>query len=328
MLNLDETIQTRDLARLGKRLHEMWEDQRAFNLLLRQPPKDEQELAEQARDFVVYTESEMHELLRTLPWKKHRNVSIPENKAHMHEEGIDTLKCVMSLLQIIGIETLDQLVDVYWSKTAVVRQRYREEWKTKIEDRCIIVDIDNVICDYIGGMILWLSENTHLSVATLNRLRNSRPYIDAEAVGVPNDLWQTWKHRFRTTGAKRHLPVFSEAVLFLQRMRMDGVQIVLLTSRPIDRYPNIFTDTVLCLDNNRVPYDYIWWSTDKGERILQMEGFRERVLFAIDDDKRYIDQFSSIGVPSFWLQRHGEQHREITPLITAINSLNEIHPFD
>lgn len=322
------------MADIGTRLHEMWEDQRAFNLLLRQPPKTEDEMAEQVRDFILFTESELHELLRALPWKKHRKVPILRNDAHLEEEGIDVLKCVMSLLQIIGVESLDQVVDAYWRKTAVVRQRYREEWVSKLNGPCVVIDIDNVLCDYVTGLCDWIPSQFGPPVirddgpspellARIDHLRATGGFINAESLGLPQEVWQMLKHQFRVSGLKRTLPVFQDAYSFLFRMRADGHQIVLLTSRPIDRYPNIFTDTILWLNANRLPYDFVWWSLDKAERIVQMKDLQKHIRFAVDDDKLYVDQFASIGVPTYWLQRHNpiESH---SPRITTVQTLSDV----
>src|SRR5688572_6190127 len=57
---------------LGTDLLRIWEDQRAFNTLFREPPTNADEMTSQTRDFVLYTEDELHELLRTTKWKQHR----------------------------------------------------------------------------------------------------------------------------------------------------------------------------------------------------------------------------------------------------------------
>lgn len=288
---------------LGKRLQEMWEDQHAFNLLLRQPPVTEDKMSEQVRDFVLYTEAELHELLRTLPWKKHRRVPVLFNEAHMHEEGIDAFKFMLSILQIIGMDNWDTVLDVYWRKTAVVRQRYQEEWVHKIDRECVVIDIDNVLCDYITGFIDWMVQYKQIPRGLEDKLRLKRPFLNAAVVGRTEEEWQRWQHEFRIGGFKRKLPVFHDAYTFMYRMRAEGHLIVLLTSRPIDRYPNIFTDTILWLNHHRLPYDFVWWAVDKAERIASVEGLKPHVKFAIDDHWRYVAQFASLGIPTYWLQR-------------------------
>jgi hypothetical protein len=317
---------------LGIQLQKIWDDQLAFNMLFRQPPKSPGEMAEQAREFVVYTESEMHELLRTLPWKKHRRMPFRGNPAHMFEEGADVFKCALSLLQIIGIDSPEKLIQLYWQKTAVVRQRYREEWTQKLDRACVIVDIDNVLCDYIGGICDWLpsqfvTRDDHPSPALLDRIERIRKqgsYINAKALEIPEDAWQNLKHAFRTGGHKRRLPVFPDAKDFLMRCQDAGYRIVLLTSRPIDRYQNIFTDTILWLNDNNLPFDFVWWSVDKAERILMEDGLREKVMFAVDDDARFVDQFARAGIPTYWLRRNGDLYTNIAnPNITQIRLLSE-----
>lgn len=297
---------------LGRKMREIWEDQRAFNLLFRSQPDSETMLSEQVRDFVLYTESELHELLRTMPWRKHRRVPIQYNEAHAHEEGMDAFKFILSILQIIGVASLEQLIEEYWRKTAVVRQRYQEEWVTKVDRPCVVIDIDNVLCDYIGGLCDWLPSQFEVPDdsaspelrARIETIRRTGQFINAHSLGIPDESWQKIKHTFRVGGFKRRLPVFPDVYTFLYRMRADGYQIVLLTSRPIDRYPNIFTDTILWLNDNHLPYDFVWWATDKAERIAQVEGFKQHIRFAVDDDHRYVEQFSSAGIETYWLQRH------------------------
>lgn len=294
---------------LGEELLRIWEDQFAFNMLFRDPPTSPGEMAKQAQDFVTYTESEMHELLRTLPWKKHRNMPFRGNPAHMFEEGADIFKCVLSLFQIIGVKDPEHLFDLYWHKTAVVRQRYREEWVEKLDRDCVIVDIDNVLCDYITGMATWIRANysgTEPLASNLMACERNGLYMNAKSLGISDETWQSMKHKFRTSGAKRRLPVFDDAKEFLERCRASSVRIVLLTSRPIDQYPNLFTDTILWLNDNGLPFDFVWWSAEKAERVLMEDGLRDKVIFAVDDDEKFVRQFMKAGIPTYWLRRQGD----------------------
>jgi len=292
-------------AELGAMLRKVWDDQRAFNLLFRPSPTTSQEIAEQARDFVLFTESEMHELLRTLPWKKHRRMPFRGNPSHLFEEGVDVFKCVLSLLQIIGIETPERLMECYWQKTAVVRQRYHEEWVNKLDGPCVVVDIDNVLCDYISGIGGWIWHHYPMHAERALKLVREDAYFSAASMEVSEETWQSIKHQFRVNGGKRTLPVFSDAKPFLDRLKAAGMRIVLLTSRPIDEYPNILTDTLLWLESNKLPFDFLWWGMDKAERIVKIPDLKTKIQYAVDDDRRFIDQFAKAGIPSFWLRRTG-----------------------
>lgn len=289
---------------IGRELFRIWEDQAAFNALIRQPPASPKEIAQQARDFVLYTEDELHELLRTLSWKSHRKGSTRANPAHTTDEAADVFKCFLSLMQILGF-TPDTLFAAYWHKTAVVRQRYQEEWIRNVDGPCVVVDIDNVLCDYTVGICQWYARHPRCTVATRERMQAMilrRDWVNARTLGIEADEWQDLKHEFRSTGGKRQLPMHSDAPAFLQAMRGRGVQIVLLTSRPIDRYPNIYTDTLLWLQHHSLPFDFIWWGLDKAERVLEA-GMRPHIQMVVDDDPRFVLQFASLGLPCVWLHR-------------------------
>jgi hypothetical protein len=288
---------------IGYAFLKLWEDQAAFNLLFRQPPTDETVMAEQVKDFVVYAESELHELLRTLRWKKHRNKPVSQNRGHTRDEAADVLKCMISLFQIIGL-TPETMIEAYWDKTAVVRQRYNEEWKQRLAQPCALVDIDMVLCDYVTGVCNWLHRyaTNYVPAVRLQQVLSERLYINAENLGLREEVWKKIKHELRVSGAKRFFPAYQDALPFLNAVRRRGLQIVLLTSRPVDRYPNLYTDTLLWLDRNQLPFDFILWSFDKAEVVLE-EGLREHVRLFADDNKHFVDQVAQLGIQVFWVCR-------------------------
>ena len=315
---------------LGQMFRKVWEDQMAFNTLFRKPPANVPEMVKQARDFVLYTEDELHELLRVFQWKEHRKGGVKENLSHMTDELADVFKCVISLMQICGM-TPERLLMAYWHKSAVVQQRYREEWTTMVSGPVAVVDIDEVLCDYIGGLGAWLGRHKTLrdDVAFLERLDGcieQRLWLSGQTLGVDEARWQELKHEFRTSGAKRDLPVFPEARAFLEGLRRTGTKVVLLTSRPIDRYPNLQTDTLLWLQKNDLPFDYLWWSSEKSERILDSQ-FRSSIRFVVDDDPRHLAGFEKLGIPCYLLRRvHRATPVVQSELVRLIHSLDELVP--
>lgn len=309
---------------LGRSLLHIWEDQAAFNLLFRQPPADAAEMADQVRDWTLYTESELHELLGTTEWKRHRRISVQENRAHRFEEGADVLKCVLSVLQVIGM-TPEDAIEQYWRKTAVVRNRYAEEWTKRVEAPSAIIDIDSVLADYITGICDWLLMHCNeVDPYRIACLRDRGGWVNARSVGLSEERWQYYKHRFRISGAKRHLPVYADAKPFLERLHDHGLQIILLTSRPIDRYPNLYTDTLLWLQDRQLPFDFIWWSHDKAERVLDGR-VQEHIHLVVDDDPKYINQFSALGLSCYWLTRHiACISDDATPNVQRVSSLSAV----
>jgi hypothetical protein len=305
------------------RVREMWDDQQAFNKLLRQPPTTPEEMARMAKDFVLYTESELHELLSLFKWKAHRRGDHFDNPAHRFEELADAFKCLISLMQYCGM-TYDDFVDYYWRKTAVVKQRYQEEWLGNLDRPCAIVDIDHVLCDYVTGLCNWLEGHTDLERDLIDEVRTKTRWIDHSTFPVSREKWEAIKHRFRVSGAKSSLPIFPDALPFLKSLKSRNLQIVLLTSRPIDRYPNMYTDTLDWLKKNELPFDYVWWAIDKADRVVEAE-IRHHARIVIDDDMKYISQYERAGMHSYWIKR-GCVPSAVpeSPLVHPVASLREV----
>lgn len=311
---------------------DLWEDQAAFNRLLRQPPTTEKERMEQTREIVLHTESELHELLATYSWKFHRNKPQLSNQAHREYEMVDIFKFVMTLAQIQGL-TVESLEEAYWRKTAVVRQRHNQEWVHRVDRPYVVIDIDGVLCDYAAGFSGWIVDvhPEFINLDMRDRVLAQHLWMDGPSVGMTHDVWKKLQHAFRVAGGNRTMPAFDDAAGFTQWCRERGYLIVLLTSRPIDQYPNIYTDTVVWLQKAGMEFDIVWWAQEKGDFMQLANLTPEWFQFYVDDDLRYVEQVAASGyAPCYWLRRGDAT---TTPLIdkgitvaetlTAITQRNE-----
>jgi FMN phosphatase YigB (HAD superfamily) len=320
----------------------MLEDQRAFNQQIFpgglacpvDSESDTDRFRVRLKDLALGMIEETGEFLRTFEWKSHRRRQGKlQNVAHSHEELIDMFKYWLSCAELAEFP-MDRLEELYYAKSRVVQYRYQEEWMKRIDGPCVLVDIDNVLADYIQGVCLWAKEHapallklsntlTIRLADNLDRLRASHDYVNASSVGLSAGEWNAVKHGFRTQGGKRTLPVFPDAKIFLDWCRRQDWKIILVTSRPIDRYPNIFTDTLTWLHNNDLPFDYLWWADDKARRLDEYGDIplRLHVVFAVDDDLTFINQYRTKGIRCYWLNRRTTE----TPThISVVRSLMEL----
>jgi hypothetical protein len=323
-------------------LKAMYEDQRAFNQQIFPAsltcPTDTEEDANRFRlrlkDLALGMIEETGEFLRTFEWKSHRRRQGKlQNVAHSHEELVDMFKYWLSCAELAEFP-IDQLEELYYAKSRVVQYRYQEEWMQAIDGPCVLVDIDNVLADYIHGICTWAKEHapallklsntlTIRLADNLDRLRASHDYVNATSVGLSASEWNAVKHGFRTQGGKRTLPVFPDAMIFLDWCRRQDWKIILVTSRPIDRYPNIFTDTITWLHSNDLPFDYLWWADDKANRLEEYEhvSLRSHVVFAVDDDMRFINQYLSKGIKAYWLNRKGAENSDGLLIVKSLTQV-------
>jgi phosphoglycolate phosphatase-like HAD superfamily hydrolase len=105
----------------------------------------------------------------------------------------------------------------------------------------IIIDIDGILADYRTGLLYWIRQSWPSLAAKANEhLKVSDTWIDAKTMGVPYREWLGVLEMFRMSGGKQTLPLF-EGVNDLVFWCMENqLKIVLLTSRPIDIYSNIY----------------------------------------------------------------------------------------
>jgi hypothetical protein len=292
---------------------DIWCDQYAFNRVVRPTwPSTYPERTALTKEMVLHLISECDELLRASgAWKSHRKQDIPENRAQILAELTDIRKYWMTVAQIWGFNE-GELDDAYWRKSAAVRQRYVEEWVHQLTGPIVILDLDNVLCDYPRGLVQWLrntpwQDKVGASDAALTELAAGVEWIDANTLRVSPQIWMEIKHAFRTSGAKRTLPMRPKAAEFTRWCRDQGWTIIILTSRPIDRYPTLYDDTLSWLNQGAFAYDYIWWGFDKSHPI-NVRDIGKQVVFAVDDEEQFVQQYLKAGIRTYWMQRHNDLH--------------------
>ena len=321
-------------------LQHMFEDQRAFNRLIwdaRQFP-GERHLIDGLRHLAIGMVEETLEFLRTYEYKTHRRSKGKlQNIAHSHEELVDQFKYWLSLVDVSEFP-IERLEELYYAKSRVVQYRYQEEWLKTVDRPSVVVDIDGVLADYVSGVCSWIREwgsallklRPKDAVGLMLRIQEiqkseGRRWVNADSLGISYEQWKILKHDFRTKGGKRLLPVFEDARQFLHWCRDRGWVIILVTSRPVDRYPNIFTDTISWLDKSELPFDHLWWATEKTERIEEANiVMRSQIVFAVDDDPKFVAQFRSKCVKTYWLVRQGLQDCQAAQDVTTVTSLTEL----
>jgi hypothetical protein len=267
--------------------------------------------------------SEISEMLTACgTWQTHRRrYPAPVNHENIRRQLIDQFKYWMSIAQVWGF-TDDEMSQTYWRKSAVVRQRHSEEFLVNLDRPVMILDLDNVLCDYTAGFSHWVLTNlTRMGihfrdaataavlplskvVERLQILRDERAFYSAASMKVYTEDWMKVQHLFRAQGGFRNLPAMPGLDEFIVWARGTGYAIVGMTSRSIEWYPNIYDDTLEWLALNGLPMDCVWWGTNKAEKVAGMMPKIADVAFVVDDDPRYLKQYADLGVKTiYWMQQ-------------------------
>jgi len=312
----------------------VWDDQAEFNAQLRPLPTAYEDRVNLTKEFSLHMMTEVTEMLRACGiWEMHRTRHEEKyNPENVRRQLIDQFKYWMSIAQLWGFDVAD-MERSYWRKTATVRQRYVEEHIHHIHDQEIVVlDIDNVLADYTRGFGMWLSKNLHqytfhTEAAAREKLQDAisrRLYMNETQLGIPHYAWAKIQHDFRISGAMAHMPPMPGAQAFVQGLHAQGLVVVALTSRPVEEYPNLHDDTVAWFKNNDIVMDYIWWGANKAEKLAQNLPMLPNIRFAIDDDIRYLQQYSRMGIKTIYWYMQGYD-TDYDPRDTAVIPITGFH---
>lgn len=315
-----------------RNLVEIWQDQKQFNLQIRPAPMKLEDQEKQTQYFVMCLLSELDEILKCINWKHHRRKPVQVNEARVAEELTDIFKIWLSMAQVWGLSP-EKFIEEYWRKSTVVRQRFNQEYMQSLDCDSVIVDIDEVLCDFFNGMIdwminnkVWLGKPDLYERLVMLKSQGKRVWLNHENLGIDPEVWMRIKEGFRLSGGISRLPLMPGAEEMLTRFRSRGLNIIVLTSRPVDKYPHLVADTIAWLNSNNLPYNFIWFSKKKADEILRA-GNRQRILFAIDDDPKFINEYSGLGIESYMYRpnKDWDQFTLLKPdLVHPVSSLEEI----
>lgn len=165
----------------------------------------------------------------------------------------------------------------------------------------VVIDIDGVLADYRLGLLYWIRQSWPSLASRANEhLKVSDTWIDAKTMGVSYREWLTALEMFRMSGGKQTLPLFDGSKDLIFWCMENKYEIVLLTSRPIDIYSNIYRDTIEWLRNNGIHHHLLLWSKNKAEIVHKLR-LTDKILFAVDDELRHVQDYDALGVPTMWI---------------------------
>ena len=300
----------------------LWDDQKEFNSIFidyeNLTQKDKINLIKENALLLV---DEIMEMVNETNWKAHRKNKEHFIESNLKEEWIDIFKYWLSMGLIWGFDPYDFLLE-YDRKSAVVKQRYKQEKQLEFEaNRIVGVDIDGVLAAYPEHFLDFVNRkmNTNYKVEELSS------YNIYEALDLPNEVTKELKDEFRQSGEKRYIPVLDEAKWFLKTLKKNNYQIVLLSARPYKKYRRIFADTKEWLEKNGLVYDAILWDEDKCSRLIKEFG-ENSVEFFVEDNLSNANSVANTA--KVYLLNKSYNQGETKKNIVRIDKLSDIEEIE
>ena len=189
----------------------------------------------------------------------------------------------------------------------------RRRWEEAEEGITAYVDIDGVLNYYPDTWLEFLQEEVPEFVS---------PYMDLNQVKseIPYQVYRNLKWKYRESGYKQNLTPRDGSKELLTGLKEIGYNIVILTSRPVNKHPSLFKQTVKWLDNNELPYDDLIFDKDKQVAIVTRY---PHLSFGIEDHRYYANQVARWGYNMFLLN-NGYNQGQLVPGVVRIETLGEV----
>lgn len=302
-------------------LQDIWKDQLDFTMKV--IPCAPEEMTPEQRQYwtekyLMLMNKEAFEVLDETEFKPHRKIKGNITRSNIVEELIDVFKYFMCVCQVQGV-TAEELMEEYHRKSNVVLQRFHQEKVLTYENKIAGIDIDGILADYPRSFVEFINQ----AKGTNFDYRNVKEYNIAEELGLSTEEICRYKHEYRDTGAKRFVPVIDGAKQFLDELKYMGYTVVLLTSRPVDKYKRIFADTQYWLAENKLHYDAILFDEWKGERLIKEFG-RDKVEFFVDDVAGFANGISEAGLKCYLMRKTYNESAKIKDNVVRVNTLEDV----
>ena len=149
----------------------------------------------------------------------------------------------------------------------------------------VFVDLDNVMADYGGDFLRWAT-NGQLSPSP-NDLTSL--HLN-EILGLDEEDYAELKRRWRVEGHKRDMTMIPGTQGALRRLS-TWYDVVIISSRPADKYDNIRSDTEYWLEQHELEYGDLVFTKEKFDYVRDYYD-KDDILAIFDDDPRNLVKFA------------------------------------
>lgn len=196
------------------------------------------------------------------------------------------------------------------------------KWEIENGKRICYFDIDGVLNDYPESWVRFLREEKGDEVVECIGSYDLLHHLDLTLAktSIPYQKYIDLKAKYRSSGYKENLPVTPGAAAVIRYLKRLGYHIVIITSRPLNKHPELFKQTTNWLDKNEIIYDDLIFSPEKHLPVLSRY---PHLKFGVEDNRYYANLVASWGYKMFLLD-NDYNGGKINKNVQRIYSINEI----
>lgn len=273
------------------------------------------------KDIILGIHQQTTFLLETFNWAKH-TLERDEDSHNSKIQIIDIIKYTLALFILMG-GTPDEFVKLFELKSDELNKRWNQnKIKFTKDNNVIIFDLDGVVADYSKQYTQFLE----LVIGLKPNKDDRKSYSFFERYGITRQQEEIFNLEFIKSGGFLSIPVFDGVISVMNRIKKEGIKIVLLTARPSWIFKRLITDTYGWLGHNKIPYDLLIWDKDKADAIIN-NVMPANILCMIEDRDKHAIEVSHIGIDVLLLNKTYNRTVVENEKIKRISEYSEILTF-
>jgi 5'(3')-deoxyribonucleotidase len=151
---------------------------------------------------------------------------------------------------------------------------------------CISIDIDGVLNNYPDCWLLYINQC---------KKTNFKSKEDA-LTSLGRQVYDEIKHNYRTSGYKYSLNIDDNTRGLVNEI-YKNYNVLIMTTRPFDDYPEMYNLTEKWLSSNSIKYDMLMSKSEKNIKKNQ------NIKFHIDDELEHCKIYLKLGIKCFLISK-------------------------
>ena len=223
---------------------------------------------------------------------KNKDEQVKTDVSNIIYNSIDSLRYIFAILNLYDVKANEiyqayEEVDNYLNNFTTFNPRQKEQ-------KVIVVDIDDVICEFRETFNNWLRDKHNVLID-----ENSTSYYSSKEVKDHGLSPEGVFEEFIESDMLLSIPPIKNMVEFLRQARSQGYYIQLLTSRPEDN-PRCKYQTCKWLVDNNIEFDSVGFAPEKYIWLAKQEYYISGdVYFAIDDSPKHSLEYATHDISVF-----------------------------
>ena len=261
---------------------------------------------------------EVSEIISSCDFKVFDRSSYSVDKDKIIYNSIDVFRYLLAIMNLYDINA-DSFIRAFEERDIHLKLNNQVSLP-KHDQKVIVVDIDDVICDFRNHFNSWLYKMYKIEINA-----DSTSYYSSKEVKEHGYSPEVVFEEFIANNELLSIPVINQMVEFLKLATNDNIYIQLLTSRPESNLKCKY-QTYTWLRNNNIPFDSIGFAAEKYIWVAKKKFYLSgNLLAAIDDSPKHAMEYAThditVLVPKTAYNKD-IQHKNITHF-----SLKEIEKF-